>query len=89
MAVRDRRPASLAPRGPAAEPRHLGRRAGLVDEDEFRRVEVELPLGPGLAPLQDVRTVLLGGVRRLDVTVVARRPALNGSAALPLPLAAR
>ncbi len=65
MAVRDGRSAALPPRRPAAETRHLRRGAGLVDEDELLGIKVELPLEPGLAPLQDVRAVLLGGVRRL------------------------
>jgi hypothetical protein len=35
---------------PAAQAGHVGRRAGLVDEDEFAGIEIELVLEPGLAP---------------------------------------
>ena len=63
MPVRDRRPASLAARRPAAEPRHLRRSPGFVDEDQVLGVEVRLRVEPGLAPGGDVGPLLLGGVR--------------------------
>ncbi len=45
--------------------RHVRRRPGLVDEDEFLGVEIELVLEPVFAPLQDVGTILLARVRGL------------------------
>jgi hypothetical protein len=63
MAVWDRGAASLPAHGTAAQARHLGRRPGLVDEDEACRIEVGLPLEPSLAARRDVRTFLFGGVR--------------------------
>jgi hypothetical protein len=59
MAVRHAGPASLAARCSSAQPRHPGRQAGLVDEDETSGVEVELTVEPGLPALQDVGTLLL------------------------------
>ena len=41
--------ASLAPRGATVKARHFGVRSGLVDEDDARRIEVELPFEPRLA----------------------------------------
>jgi hypothetical protein len=63
MTMRDRSTASLATRRPTAQSGHLGRRTGLVDEDELQRVEIGLAGEPGLAPACDVRPILLGGVR--------------------------
>ena len=42
---------------------HLGREAGLVDEPQPGRVEIELPLEPRLTRGADVGPVLLGRVR--------------------------
>ncbi|MDQ0475011.1 hypothetical protein QO011_008053 [Labrys wisconsinensis] len=36
-----------------------------VDEDQPLRVQIELALEPGLAPPQDVGTLLFGRMRRL------------------------
>ena len=41
---------------------HLGRGAGLVDEDELVGVEMRRKLAPGLAGCRDVGPILLGGV---------------------------
>jgi len=61
--VGHRRPAPLAaPRAPVA-PRHLGRGAGLVDEDQALGVQLGLRLEPGPAASQHVRALLLAGVR--------------------------
>jgi hypothetical protein len=42
-------------------------------EDDTLRVEVDLPLEPGLARLHHVRTVLLGGVQISFLRVMPRR----------------
>ncbi len=52
-------PQALPARGSSVAPGHVGGSPGLVDEHEAPRVEVELILEPGFAPLQDVRAVLL------------------------------
>jgi hypothetical protein len=39
--------ASLTPGRTTIETRHLGVGGGLVDEDDARRIEIELPLEPG------------------------------------------
>ena len=51
--------------------RHVGGGPGFVDEDEPLRIEIELALKPGLAPLQDIRPVLFAGVRGLFLRVMA------------------
>jgi hypothetical protein len=51
MALRDASTQPLAFLSPATQAGHIGRRAGLVDEDEFAGIEFELVLEPGLAPL--------------------------------------
>ena len=73
VAVRHAGAQPLAARGSAIAARHVGRGPGLVDEDELVRIEIELPLEPLLAPLQDVGAVLLGRVRRLFLRVISRR----------------
>jgi hypothetical protein len=52
--------AALALLRAAAQARHLGRRACLVDEDQPGRIEVELTIEPVLSASLDVRTFLLG-----------------------------
>ena len=49
---------------------HVRRGPGLVDEDKACRVEIELPLEPLLALLQDVGTILLDSVRGLFLRVI-------------------
>ena len=63
MAMRDRRAAAGSALRAAVEPSHLGRRAGLVDEDELFRVEIRLGVEPGEPLPRDVGPVLLAGVR--------------------------
>lgn len=50
--------------------RHVCRSPGLVDEDEARRIEIELAVEPFLPPLQDVGAVLLRGMRTLFFRVM-------------------
>ena len=66
---------SLALRRAPVLTRHVRRRPGLVDEDEFCGIEIELALEPVFAPLQDVRPILLGRMGGLffQVMLVARR----------------
>jgi hypothetical protein len=58
---------------PAMQARHAGGRPGLVDEHETLRIEVDLSLEPLLAPLHDVRPVLLGSMRCLFLRVMPWR----------------
>jgi hypothetical protein len=53
--------------------RHVGRGPCFIDEDQALGIEVELPIEPGFAPLRDVGTILLRGVRRLFLRVMALR----------------
>src|SRR6201987_3673312 len=73
MAVRDESPQPLAPQGAPSRARHVGGRPGLVDEDELFQIEMELAVPPGFARLQDVRPLLLAGVRGLFLIVILRR----------------
>ena len=63
MAVGNRRPAALAALGSAPQTGHLGRGAGLIDEDELLGIKIGLGVEPGLAAGDDIRPLLLGGVR--------------------------
>ncbi len=63
MAVGNRRPAALAALGSAPQAGHLGRGAGLIDEDELLGAEIGLGVEPGLAAGDHIRPLLLGGVR--------------------------
>ena len=65
MAVRDAN-AQPSP-SPAASPfaREIGGSAGLIDENEFCWIEIELGGEPFLALLQDVRALLLFCMRGL------------------------
>ncbi len=55
--------ATFTPRRPSAQPGHLGRGAGLVDEDELLGIEIGLAVEPRSAAGGDIRPLLLGGVR--------------------------
>lgn len=59
MAVRVTHPQPLAPPAAAVAARHVGRRPGLVDEHQPRRVEVEQAIEPVVARTQDFAAVLL------------------------------
>ena len=63
MPVRHRRLAALAARCPAITPCHLGRGPGLIDEHQPFGFQIRLGLEPGLPPTQNVRALLLAGVR--------------------------
>jgi len=63
MAVGNGGPAALATPGPAPQAGHLGRGAGLVDEDELLGIKIGLGVEPELAADDDIRPLLLGGVR--------------------------
>src|SRR3954465_4311261 len=54
-------------------PGHGGGSPGLTDEHQPRGIKVELALEPGLAPLADIRPVLLGGMRRVFLRVILCR----------------
>ena len=58
-ALTSRLPRSARPR----RPRHVGRGAGLVDEDQLRRIKTGLAVLPGRPRRLHVRPRLLGGVR--------------------------
>jgi hypothetical protein len=57
--------ASLVTGRTTVKARHLGVRGGLVDEDDQRRIEVELSLKPRLARRVHRAAALFGGVRSL------------------------
>jgi hypothetical protein len=73
VTVRDADTQAFAAAAAAVGPRHFGRGRGLVDEDQTFGIEIELAFEPGLAPLQDVGSILLGCVRGLFVRVMAWR----------------
>jgi hypothetical protein len=53
---------TLAAFGATAQSRHVGRRAGFINEDQLGRIEKRLLLLPGGARRGNVRPLLLGGV---------------------------
>ena len=63
VSVRNRGAASGPPWRTAIAPGHLGRGAGLIDEDQPLGIEIGLRLEPGLSSTRDVRALLLAGVR--------------------------
>ena len=63
MAVRDRTQAAGAAQRPPAQPGHLGRRTGLIDEDKTLGIKLCLCGAPGLSSRGNVRALLLAGVR--------------------------
>jgi hypothetical protein len=56
--------ASLAPGRTTVKARHLGVRGGLVDEDNPRRIEIELSFKPSLTLRVHRAATLFGGMRR-------------------------
>ena len=73
MSMRYAHAQSLTACAAAKAARHIGRCPGFVDEDEAFGVKIELTVEPVLPPLQDVRPILLGGVRGLFFHVIPCR----------------
>src|SRR3954452_11761892 len=65
VAVGDGGTQAEASGGATADPGHLGRGPGLIDEHQAFWLEVELPLEPVSTAAQDIRSVLLGSPRCL------------------------
>lgn len=65
VAVQHRRAQARTAQGSAVRAHHLRRGPGLIDKDQAVGVEIWLAFEPGPALLQDVRAVVLGGVRGL------------------------
>ncbi|TIO27824.1 MAG: hypothetical protein E5X96_08245, partial [Mesorhizobium sp.] len=65
-------PATLAARRATPQPCHLRIEPAFVDEDQTAWIEIELPFEPFFPRRQNVRTLLLGGVRRLFLYVMPR-----------------
>lgn len=63
MPVRDTGAQALTPWGSAVGAGHGGRDPSFVDEHESGWIELTLPLAPSLTLLDNVRTLLLAGVR--------------------------
>jgi len=63
--MRHAHPKPLAALAAAMAARHVGRGPGFIDEDEALGVEIGLAVEPGLPALQDIRPILLAGVRGL------------------------
>src|SRR5271154_7306479 len=73
MTMRHAHAQPLAARRPPVPARPVGGGPSLVHKDEALRVEIELSLEPVLAPLHDVRSILLAGVRGLFLRVILWR----------------
>ncbi len=82
MSMRNTYPQALPSGAASVQARHLGGRTGLVDEHQPFRVEIKLPIKPGLARGSDVGPVALAGVRGF-LTVIAR--ALKKRQSVPMP----
>jgi len=64
--------ASFATRRPATQARHLGGSPSFIDEDKSPRVEVGLPLEPGLAGDPHIVALLFARMRYLNLNVMPR-----------------
>ena len=64
--------ASFATRRPATQAGHLGGSPGFIDEDKSPRVEVELPLEPGLAGYPHIVALLFARMYCLFLNVMSR-----------------
>jgi len=73
VAMRNADPQPFTTPTSAVAARHVGRGPGFVDEDQALGIEVELSLEPAFAPLGDIGTILLRGVGRLFLRVMAWR----------------
>jgi hypothetical protein len=63
MAVRDRSAATLTAFRAAVKPRHFGRGAGLVDENQLFGIKLRREFAPSLARRRNIGPILLGRVR--------------------------
>ena len=70
MPVRYPEPQSLSFWRASVSPSHVGGGPGLIDENKALGVEVDLAVEPSLPPPQDVRALLLGGMRSLFLRVI-------------------
>ena len=83
MAVREAHPQTLAFGAAAMAAGHVGRRPGLVDEDQAFWFQIELTVEPMATLLQDVRTVLLDRVPGLFFRVMPWRTKKRCSVPIP------
>jgi hypothetical protein len=63
MAVWDRSAATLTAFRAAVKPRHFGRGAGLVDEDQLVGIKLRREFAPSLTRRRNIGPILLGCVR--------------------------
>lgn len=70
MTVRNTGPQTFAALAATMRSGHVGRCPSLVNEDEPIPVKLALALTPGLALLQDIRTILLRGMGGLFLRVI-------------------
>jgi hypothetical protein len=70
MAMRHARAQAFAAWATSMAPRHVGRGPGFVNEDQAAGVEIKLTFEPFLAALQNIRALLLAGVRGLFLRVM-------------------
>ena len=72
--MRDAGPTTLAARRSSTQAGHLRGQSGLIDEDQSRRIEIELAIEPVPASLQDIGALLLQRVGGLFLNVQPCRP---------------
>jgi hypothetical protein len=84
MPVGDRGAASISARGSSAKPGHLRAQACFINEDEARRIEIELAVEPVLATLQEIGTLLLQCMCGLFLKVQPRFRSQTSSALRPI-----
>lgn len=84
MAVWDGGATSLSANGSSAKPLHLRARAGFIDKDETRRIEIELAVKPVLATIQKVGTLLLQCMCGLFLKVQPRFRSQTSSVLRPI-----
>ena len=73
MAVGNADPQPSPSPASSALARQIGGNPGFVDENKFPRIEVELRPKPFLTLLQNIRALLLRGVRRFFLNVISWR----------------
>src|SRR5262249_47434317 len=72
MPIRNRCDESLATRSAAALTRHVGGCPGLIDKDQTIWIQARLVGAPNLPRGRNIRPLLLGGVKRLFLSVSPR-----------------